>query len=189
MGTPADTLVAQHPDRVSQLLGPVYDYLKPMMPYSQVPQNLYMAVFFPIARNWPPNAKFADEIAKNPKLGPKYAASFTKQNPGIVYVSDYINKVEASSKRSRPILTAAEDAALVTIAGRLGVAKDSLYKEINFESSWNPQATNPYSGARGLIQIMPKTAKGMGYVAMAGLLPLLLVGGIVYFILQRKGIF
>jgi len=191
MGTPADTLVAQHPDRTSQLLGPVYNYLKPMMPYTQVPQNLHMAVFFPVARNWPPNAVFADEISKNPKLGgPKQAVLFTKQNPGIRIVSDYVNKVEAASKRSRPVLTAAEDAALTKVAGWLGVAKDSLYKEINFESGWDPLARNPYSGARGLVQFMPKTAKNMGFAATAAatILPLLLIGGIVYFYLHRRGI-
>lgn len=189
MGTPADTLVAQHPDRSSQLLGPVYDYLKPMMPYSAVPQNLYMAVFFPVARNWPPNTKFADKIAENPKLGgPKGAALFTSQNPGIVYVSDYVNKVEAAAKRSRPVLSANEEKTLTDLAAKLGTPRDSLYKLINFESSWDPLATNPYSGARGLVQFMPKTAKNMGYIAMASFLPLLIVSGIVYFILQRKGI-
>jgi hypothetical protein len=188
MGTPADTLVTQHPDRVSQLLGPVYDYLKPMMPYSSVPQNLHMAVFFPAARNWPPNAVFADEIAKNPKLGgPKQAALFTKQNPGIRIVQDYVNKVEAISRRSRPVLSAAEDAALASTAAKLGVEKDSLYKEINFESGWDPKATNPYSGARGLVQFMPKTAARMGYAAAFAILPLLVVGGIVYFLLKRYG--
>jgi hypothetical protein len=188
MGTPADTLVNQHPDRVSQLLGPVYDYLKPMMPYTQNPQNLHMAVFFPAARNWPPNAVFADEISKMPKLGPEYAAKFTKQNPGIRIVSDYVNKVEAASKRKRPVLTAAEDAALAKVAGWLGVAKDSLYKEINFESGWDPLARNPYSGARGLVQFMPKTARNMGFAATAAtVLPLLLIAGIVYFILKKQG--
>ena len=173
MGTPADTLVTKYPDRVSQILGPVYDYLKPMVPYSQVPQDLYMAVFYPKARKWPPNTEFS--------------AGVQKVNPGIVRVSDYVEKVERISTKNRPVLSAAEDAALASTAAKLGVAKDSLYKLINFESGWNPQATNRYTGARGLIQFMPKTAKGMGFAAMAGILPLLLVAGIVYFIMKKQG--
>jgi hypothetical protein len=190
MGTPADTLVNQHPDRVSQLLGPVYNYLKPMMPYSQVPQNLYMAVFYPVARKWPPNAVFADEITKNPKLGgAAQARKFTKQNPGIVTVQDYINHVEAASKYTRPVLSVTEQKALDTTAGKLGVASDSLYKLINFESSWNPLSVNLQgSGARGLIQFMPSTAKGMGFAAAVSIMPLLIIGGIVYFLMTRKGI-
>ena len=139
MGTPADTLVAQHPDRSSQLLGPVYDYLKPMMPYSAVPQNLYMAVFFPVARNWPPNTKFADKIAENPKLGgPKGAALFTSQNPGIVYVSDYVNKVEAAAKRSRPVLSANEEKTLTDLAAKLGTPRDSLLQTDKFRIRVGP---------------------------------------------------
>ena len=174
MGTPADTLVAQHPDRTSQLLGPVYDYLKPMMPYSQVPQDLYMAVFYPVARKWPSNQEFSPAVRK--------------VNPGIVKVQDYVDKVEAASKRFRPVLSAAEQNALNVTSKKLGVTADSLYKLVNFESGWDPQAVNKYTGARGLIQFMPKTAAGMGFAAAMSILPLLVVGGVVYFYLHRRGI-
>lgn len=56
-----------------------------------------------------------------------------------------------------------ETKALNTLASWLGVPADWLYKLIMFESSWNPKAKNPSSGARGLIQFMPQTAKDLGY--------------------------
>jgi soluble lytic murein transglycosylase-like protein len=152
----------------------VYDYLKPMKPYSQVPQDLYMAVFYPVARKWPSNQEFSPAVKK--------------VNPGIVKVQDYVDKVEAASKRFRPVLSAAEQSALNTTAAKLGVTADSLYKLINFESSWDPQATNRYTGARGLIQFMPATARSMGFAAAMTVLPLLAVGGIVYLYLHRRGI-
>ena len=60
-------------------------------------------------------------------------------------------------------LSSNEEYALQQTAAALGVKRDSLYNLIQFESGWNPKATNPLSGARGLIQFMPKTAEGMGY--------------------------
>jgi hypothetical protein len=49
------------------------------------------------------------------------------------------------------------------IAVRLGVAYSDLFSLINFESGFNPQAKNPKSSARGLIQFMDATAKSLGY--------------------------
>lgn len=55
-----------------------------------------------------------------------------------------------------------EAAAVVEIARRLGIDPAWLANAIQSESRWNPAARNPYSGASGLIQFMPKTAAGMG---------------------------
>ena len=44
----------------------------------------------------------------------------------------------------------------------LGVDPAWIANVIQFESRWNPQAVNRFSGASGLIQFMPKTAKGLG---------------------------
>ena len=60
-------------------------------------------------------------------------------------------------------LTAAEDGALRHVARELGVEPVLLAALIEFESRWNPQAKNPRSSARGLIQFMDATARGMGY--------------------------
>jgi hypothetical protein len=49
------------------------------------------------------------------------------------------------------------------IAVRLGVAYADLFSLINFESGFDPQAKNPKSSARGLIQFMDATAKSLGY--------------------------
>lgn len=51
---------------------------------------------------------------------------------------------------------------LLRTARRLGVRPTWLANLIHFESQWNPQAKNPWSGASGLIQFMPATARGLG---------------------------
>lgn len=62
-----------------------------------------------------------------------------------------------------PTLSPSEDNALSLISQKLGANKQDLFDLINMESKWNPQIKNPRSSARGLIQFMDSTAKGMGY--------------------------
>jgi len=52
---------------------------------------------------------------------------------------------------------------LQSVALKLGVKTDSLYGLINFESNWNPLAQNPKSSAKGLIQIIDKSARELGF--------------------------
>jgi len=56
-----------------------------------------------------------------------------------------------------------KEKALATLAQWLGVPSAWLDTLIRGESTWNPLATNKISGARGLIQFMPQTAKDLGY--------------------------
>lgn len=74
----ADDLYSQNPTDTAQLLGPVLNYLKPLTPFP-TEQSLYMAVFYPVARSWSPDAEFP--------------ANVQQLNPGIKTVSDYVNKV------------------------------------------------------------------------------------------------
>jgi hypothetical protein len=60
-------------------------------------------------------------------------------------------------------LTTSENMALNEVAAALGVSPVYLSRLIAFESAWNPSARNAISGARGLIQFMPDTAKALGY--------------------------
>lgn len=53
--------------------------------------------------------------------------------------------------------------ALAQVAGDLGVPTPWLDSLIQFESGWKPDAKNKFTGARGLIQFMPTTARAMGY--------------------------
>jgi len=48
------------------------------------------------------------------------------------------------------------------ISKRLKISPENLKGLIYSESSGNPHAVNPKSGATGLIQFMPKTAQGLG---------------------------
>lgn len=52
---------------------------------------------------------------------------------------------------------------IVEISAGLGINPDDLTKLINFESGFNPQAKNPYSSARGLIQFIDSTAQDLGF--------------------------
>lgn len=47
-------------------------------------------------------------------------------------------------------------------AATLGVDPEHLWRAMHFESGGNPSNVNPQSGATGLIQFMPSTARGLG---------------------------
>ncbi|MGC8160121.1 transglycosylase SLT domain-containing protein, partial [Salmonella enterica] len=49
-----------------------------------------------------------------------------------------------------------------TISTELGINHNWLMFVMWFESKLNPQAVNPISGATGLIQFMPSTARSLG---------------------------
>lgn len=49
------------------------------------------------------------------------------------------------------------------VANDLGVPAEWLTNLIAFESSFNPQAANPNSSAKGLIQFIDETARSLGY--------------------------
>ena len=49
-----------------------------------------------------------------------------------------------------------------TISQKLGIDPNWLMGTMYLESRINPQAVNPYSGATGLIQFMPRTATALG---------------------------
>jgi hypothetical protein len=51
---------------------------------------------------------------------------------------------------------------LSSLAKKLDVKKSWLYDVIQIESGWNPSAVNARSGASGLFQFMPSTAKVLG---------------------------
>jgi len=179
MGNAADNLVKKYPDRISQLKCPILAYFKKwakIKPFNGTEQDLYMTVFHPVSRQVPPDTVFP--------------ANVRKDNPGIKTPQDYINLV--NGKKNTAILTPAEWTALKDTASKLGTSSTALYKLINFESSWAPQARNPISGARGLIQWMPFVAKEYGFKDDLGgmtpplLLALLLGGG--YFIARRYGL-
>lgn len=51
---------------------------------------------------------------------------------------------------------------LKKVADNLGVNEKDLIGIMKHESELNPRAVNPYSRATGLIQFMPKTARGLG---------------------------
>lgn len=66
-------------------------------------------------------------------------------------------------------LTDSEIAALRETAATIGAKPESLYRLIAFESGWDPQAKNPRSSARGLIQFIDSTARDLGFTDSAEL--------------------
>lgn len=67
------------------------------------------------------------------------------------------------------MLSSSNKNALSDVAGTLGVPSKKLFNLINFESSFDPAAINPYSKAMGLIQFTNTTAKSMGFKNAADL--------------------
>lgn len=62
-----------------------------------------------------------------------------------------------------PLFTPDQIAAFQDVANALQVPVIWLYKLVNAESAFNPQAKNEYSTARGLIQFTNGTARDLGY--------------------------
>lgn len=58
-------------------------------------------------------------------------------------------------------------AKVVNICDQLQIKPNWLMFVMWFESKLNPQAVNPISGATGLIQFMPSTARGLGTTTAA----------------------
>lgn len=81
----AEDLVNKHPDYKSQLLYPVRRYLTQYKPFP-TEQSLYLAVFYPAARNWSPTREFPDNVQT--------------ANPGIRRPIDYVNKVKGEASKS-----------------------------------------------------------------------------------------
>lgn len=52
---------------------------------------------------------------------------------------------------------------LNSVSGVLNVNPDWLYKLIDFESNWKPDAINKKTIATGLIQFIPSTARQLGF--------------------------
>lgn len=60
-------------------------------------------------------------------------------------------------------LSAEEKKALANTAAAVGTTPELLYRLILAESGWDPQAANPTSSARGLIQFIDSTAQDLGF--------------------------
>ena len=172
MGNAADTLVSKNPTRIAQLKGPVLAYLRAIsrsLPFNGTDQDIYLSVFYPAYRRKSASAQFP--------------ANVRNSNPGINTPADYISRV--NKQKLNVLLSPQEWTALKDTANTLNIAWEPLYKMINFESAWNPKARNPVSGARGLIQFIPSTAKGMGYNASIGMGTILLLLGAGYFTVKK----
>lgn len=122
----ADDLYNQNPTDTAQLLGPVLKYLNQFKPFP-TEQSLYMAVFYPAARTWPPETVFPDSVQK--------------LNPGIVTVNDYVSKVRHSPTIKNVIDIAG--IALIVSASFLGyqyIIKPLIQKEVvKWEQKTTPQ--------------------------------------------------
>lgn len=93
-GMSADALIDAFPDFESQIKNVVVPYLSRYKPFP-TEQSLYMSVFYPAARNVPPDTTFRALYQKNAGINweQKYTI-FETQNPGIKTVRDYINYVK-----------------------------------------------------------------------------------------------
>lgn len=87
-------LVNKNPTFEDQMLGPVTDYLKKYAPYDNE-HSLYMAVFYPAARNYPAEIPFSKIYMDRYGTGwEKRYKAFAKANPGIKTPQDYVDYVK-----------------------------------------------------------------------------------------------
>lgn len=96
-------LVEKFPDIESQLKGPVKKYLMRYAPYP-TDQELFMAVFYPKARFWPPLKAFPDSVQN--------------ANKGIKTVRDYVSWVYTKLNNADLVYQSLKD---VQIAGKFPV--------------------------------------------------------------------
>jgi len=85
-------LIQEFPTIAGQLNGPVREYLKRYGPFTNEYQ-LFMAVFYPVARTWPADQPFP--------------ANVQSVNPGIKTPADYVAAVYASGDYSIKTVSAA----------------------------------------------------------------------------------
>lgn len=116
-------------------------------------------------RKWEPFADLIDRIRENlgwilkpadqqnTALGRALAFDFGKFLTG---------KPQAWEESNNKFVSAVDG-----VASRLGVNAQDLLKVMNFESGLNPAARNRQSGATGLIQFMPETARELGTTTRA----------------------
>lgn len=109
MGFPGGSaeLIRKYPDRISQLRGPVRQYLNAWKPYP-TKQSLYMAVFYPAARFW--------------ALTKAFPAAVSRANPGINVVGDYVNYVERRAKSAIAAVKTTLSSPAVQDAAKAGAA-------------------------------------------------------------------
>ena len=89
-------LVTKYPTLEDQLQGPVIDYLRRYAPF-ETESDLYMAVFYPAARNYPGGTSFADIFKdRDPQGWKKKYDRFIKANPGILSPNHYVGYVKKS---------------------------------------------------------------------------------------------
>ena len=110
-------LVSKFPTVKAQLEGPVADYLRPYGPFNSAGE-LYFAVFYPAARNYPLDMTFEDIFKDryDATWRSKYAA-FHDANPNILTPRDYVNLVQGHSKYN---ITNFLPYLVVALAGMLG---------------------------------------------------------------------
>jgi len=110
----AQDLVDKYPTIETQVQGPVYDYLRALAPFP-TEQSLYMAVFNPASRNVPIDTVFSATIQAN--------------NPGIVTVADYINKVNSKLNTFLLHTTPVKIGGILLVLAGLGYLIYTQYKK------------------------------------------------------------
>lgn len=72
-----------------------------------------------------------------------------------IYKIQTIREIVYTDRKTKEIINKKEQ--------ELGLDRNSLYKIIYIESRFNPTAYNTYTGAYGLLQIIPSTLENLGY--------------------------
>lgn len=92
---------------------------------------------------------------KFPDIAAKYKDVLAKPNAGVA--ANDVRNIDLSTIQDPDF-----DKKLQNIAKELNVSAKDLTAIMKLESKLDPKARNPYSGATGLIQFMPTTARSLG---------------------------
>jgi len=105
----------------------------------------------------------ANNLTADGVVGPETLAALgLSDNPAIVTQPTQGKQATMVAVPGIEKLSPSEIRALYDVATYLGIQADWLAAAMSFESRLNPAAVNSMSGATGLIQFMPSTARNLG---------------------------
>ncbi len=106
---------------------------------------------------------FSDSAAEDGSFSLLQMPDFFPGRVGVAgqTIDGYGSAAKATTPRSTPMAPADIDRLIERVAGHVSLASGLIRSVVTAESAYDPQAVSP-AGARGLMQLMPETARELG---------------------------